>query len=111
MSQTDLNLPNLRPCEACLFAPIKIATATLALVRGELGGLGLTIAVDPAAQGKIDAAIGAVLDSIAARLDGVAARLDVVFDEVPEPQISPGARRQRRYRERLKALVTPTPAK
>ena len=85
----------LQPCDACGYRPVGLALHVVEIVRAEVAGCA-NVAVDPAAQREIDAALGRVT----ARLIG---EIGCEEPRTTAPSISAGALRQRRYRERQRA--------
>ena len=85
----------LQPCDACDYRPIRLALHVVEIVRAEVAGCA-NVAVDPAAQREINAALGRVT----ARLMSEVGREE---SGTTAPSISAGALRQRRYRERQRA--------
>ena len=84
----------LQPCDACSYRPIELALHVAEIIRLEIAGA--NVALDPAAQREINAALGRVIARLLSEIGG----------EVPgttAPSASAGALRQRRYRERQRA--------
>ena len=85
----------LQQCEACSYRPVELALDVVEEVRAEVASCA-NVALDPAAQREINAALGRVIARLLSEIGG----------EVPgttAPSVSAGALRQRRYRARKRA--------